>query len=174
MTCRYYPQVLAERFSEHHFREDTAAMTQMPILITLPPKNDAPSPRYNDSSHHARGRRSGPPRCCVSRSLGGVGCRGPRPFARRQRLTRTSTRLRGDQLLTSHGHPRVGPESNDHHLPPQPTVHLDVAVLSRRFNDCSRNIGVVFTVPSPLHNTHHRGRIGHGAPLRCSRSLRAS
>ena len=38
MTCRYYPQVLAERFSEHHFREDTAAMTQMPILITLPPE----------------------------------------------------------------------------------------------------------------------------------------
>ena len=38
MTCRYYPQVLAERFSEHRFREDTAAMTQMPILITLPPE----------------------------------------------------------------------------------------------------------------------------------------
>jgi len=38
MTCRYYPQVLAERFSEHRFREDTAAMSQMPILITLPPE----------------------------------------------------------------------------------------------------------------------------------------
>ena len=44
MTCRYYPQALAERFSEHRFREDTAAMTQMPILITLPQKRRAIAP----------------------------------------------------------------------------------------------------------------------------------
>lgn len=44
MTCRYYPQALAERFSEHRFREDTAAMTQMPILITLPPETTCHCP----------------------------------------------------------------------------------------------------------------------------------
>ncbi len=42
---------------------------------------------------------------------------------------------------------------NDHHLSPQPTVYLDIAVLSRRFNNCSRNIGT-FTVPSSPPTRH--------------------
>ena len=135
-------------FPGGHCNHDTDANPHHPA-----PRNDAPLPRYNDSSHHARGRGSGPSRCCVSRSLGGVGCRGPRPFARRQRLARTSTRLRGDQLPTSYRHPRVGPESNDHHLSPPtdgaPRRCRPVASVQQLFQ--KHRCRVHRSLPSPQH-----------------------
>ena len=174
MTCRYYPQVLAERFSEHRFREDTAAMTQMPILITLPP----------ETTRHC-------PDTTTVRIMRGVGAVVPLDAASAGpwEVWDAVAHARLHAVNASHEQAPVFVGTSCLRLigihgwaqnptitiyRPPPTVHLDVAVLSRRFNNCSRNIGVVFTVPSPLHNTHHRGRIGHGAPLRCSRSLRAS
>ncbi len=135
-------------------------MTQMPILI-LPQKRRAIAPIQRQFASYAR---------CVMIPLDAAagpwevwGCAGI--FYRG--ASRTSTVFVRDQLPTSHGRPRVGLESGDHHLSPL-TDRVCLRLIARPvtwFATSFPSIGVVFTAFLPLPQLAHTvNGVDHGAP----------